>query len=156
MSKTPEAAVEARIAHIQELMRSLKFVRGETTRQLAKEWGLCLQRVQEISAIASKRALAEVRDPARVTVTVSEMIERTMFAAHDDAERLAEAGLDPSKARKVVIDAGKTWAMVTGAMAPKKLSVEVNEGMPESPSERAKFFRALAEREEAKLLKGEE
>jgi hypothetical protein len=60
---TPE--VEERLEHIAGLMRAGTFERGRTARELAVVWGLCRQRVRELTAEASHRVMAEGCSKAR-------------------------------------------------------------------------------------------
>ena len=95
--------VDARVAHIADLMRTLKFQRGKTVKALAKEWGLGEQRVRELSAMASKIVRAEVTDPDAVTVTVCTYLERVLEQAWEKGDR------------KHVVLAAKVWAEMAGA-----------------------------------------
>lgn len=129
------AATEARVEHIAGLMRRLEFRTGETIKGLALEWGLSEQRMRELSAIASKRVRAELTDPDRVTVKVSTVLERVIDEAmaetrdpaliipgEDGEERRAHKE-SPNIARRVVVEAARTLAVLTGANAPAKVQI---------------------------------
>jgi hypothetical protein len=99
--------VEARLAVIEDDMRRNRFVRGRSVRAYAELWGLSLQRVRELTAIASKRVLDDVADPVGVTRDVSVALRRTIRKASREGDH------------KAVIAASKALAQITGAMAPK-------------------------------------
>jgi predicted nucleic acid-binding Zn ribbon protein len=106
------AVVESRIAHIAALMRKLQWRRGETGRILALKWGLSEDRVKHLAAEASHRVRAEVLDRDTVQETVACALDKVLRA------NLNKKG---SRAARTVIQAAKTWAVITGAVAPKKI-----------------------------------
>jgi hypothetical protein len=113
------AAVEARIEHIADLMRSLTFVTGKTVRELAQAWGLCEQRVRELSAEASKRVRAEVCAPRAG--------KRDVMVALDMVIR---DGLTPMGDRKSAVQALKLKADLLGLTPPKRTELTGKGGEP--------------------------
>ena len=127
-----QAHVEARIAHIADLMRGLKYRKGVTCKALAQEWDLSEQRIWELSAEASKRVRAEVTDPDRVGAKVCTVLERVLDDAVDDGDR------------KSAIDAAKQWAIISGAAAPQRVKHEG--AIPvDLPADRGEKLRLLAQ-----------
>jgi hypothetical protein len=102
---------EQRIAHIMGMMRRWEWKRGVSGPILAKEWGLSIEWLKDLSAEASKRVRAEVTDPERVSGTVGSALSKVLHDSMDDGDR------------KSVIDASKAWAQIVGAMAPTKVDV---------------------------------
>lgn len=128
--------VESRVRHIMGMMRRLEWIRGASGESLADEWGLSLSRVEDYSAEASRRVKAEVTDPDHVTSTVCTALDTVLREAMADSRKcVMEPGgtdaygetkyveVDPNKARKIVIDASKVWADISGATAPKEVKV---------------------------------
>lgn len=103
------AITEARIAKIAAMMRNLEWRRGETGRTLEVEWNLSTSRIEHLAAEASRRVRAEVLDPDQVSETVACALDRIMRDAIKDDDR------------KNAIAAGKVWAVIAGAVAPKKI-----------------------------------
>ena len=101
-------SVEARIDHIADLMRTLRWRTGETGRDLARDWCLSEQRVRELAAEASRRVRAEVTDPERVAITVSIALERAL------------AGALEAKDWRAVATVAKTWGEIVGAIKTPK------------------------------------
>jgi hypothetical protein len=101
------ALTESRLSVIEDDMRRNRFVRGRSVRAYAELWGLSHQRVRELTAIASRRVLADVADPEGVTRDVSVALRRTIRKASREGDH------------KAVIAASKALAQITGAMAPK-------------------------------------
>lgn len=139
------APVEARIAHIAQMMRALRWKRGESVKRLAKAWGVAEQRVRELSADASKQVRGELADPAAVTTTVTAALE---WALHE-----AKRQRKPQAIARVA----KVWSDIIGASAPRRLALSNDEAgavkLPDDPTERGKVLRALAEHEEAKAAR---
>lgn len=64
-------ATEVKVERIAGMMRRLEWVRGETGKELAREWKVGLKWVEELAAIASKRVRAELlEDKDHVGATV--------------------------------------------------------------------------------------
>jgi hypothetical protein len=130
------ASTEARVEHIADLMRSLEFRTGETTRELAAKWRITVQRVWELSSIASKRVRAELTDPDRIVVKVAAALEKVIDDAlreTDEPALIEKQGKDgervtypesPNGARRVLIEAAKTLCILTGNAAPQKHEVK--------------------------------
>jgi hypothetical protein len=117
------AAVEVRIEHIADMMRSLEWRTGISGPILAKEWGLCEQRVKELSAEASKRVRAELMSPDNVKTDVGAALAIALRGAVND------------KKWQAVGQIAKVYADASGASAPQK--VEVGE-TPEATAARAR------------------
>lgn len=109
--------VEARLAECCDLMRTARFRTGKTAKELAKKWGLGLDRTYEITAEASRIVAAELKDPERVTVKIGAALERIID------EEMAKA---PNRRQsRNVIEAGKVLAVLVGANAAEKHDVKV-------------------------------
>jgi hypothetical protein len=106
------AVTEARIAEIASMMRSLEWRRGESGRALALVWGLSEDRVKHLAAEASRRVRAEVLDRDSVQETVACALDKVL---RENAKK------NGTKAARTVIQAAKTWAVITGAVAPKRI-----------------------------------
>lgn len=115
-----QAHVEARIEHVADLMRSLKFVRGVTYKQLAKDWNLTEQRVREISMEASRRVRLELTDVEGVQLDVCAALSSAMRTAHTAGNLKAVAAI------------ARAWADITGASARTNVRVQVanDQGLP--------------------------
>lgn len=148
-------------------MRRMKFRRGATVRKLAKEWDLSTDQLEKLTAAANKRVRAEFsEDQDRVVAKVGPALERIiddsiklMSSAHAIAKESPDGvkllAFDPTRAHTSIINAAKVINLLAGVNAPTVVKVD-DGGLPESPEDRAKFYRALAEREESKLSKGDE
>jgi hypothetical protein len=113
--KSPtEGTTEARVAHIAELMRTLKFKRGKTAKELSKAWDLGIDRVHELTAAASKRVRAEVMNPDRVSADVGTALQITL------ADEMAKGR---RKNGRVIADLARTWMQISGAAAPQEIKV---------------------------------
>lgn len=99
-------------------MRMAQWRTGQTVREMAAKWGVCVQRAEEISAMASKRVIAEM-EAAGVNGT-------KVLVTHALEQVIADGIMsrDP-KARANVINAGKTLALIAGAMAPVRIKHEL-------------------------------
>jgi hypothetical protein len=100
-------SVEARIEHIAELMRSLRWRTGETGKAFARQWDLSEQRIRELAAEASRRVRAEVT-PDRVSVSVGVPLEAALAGALEDKDWRAVAAV------------AKTWGEIAGAIRVPK------------------------------------
>lgn len=118
MSTEHTAAIEVRIEHLADLMRSLRWVRGETYKRLAKEWGLTRQRVRELSAEASKRVRTEATERAGI---LAPQIEATCI----DAMRAGRRAKGP-KMKAVGVTAANLAADLCGIKAPKRVEANVS------------------------------
>lgn len=138
--KETEGLTEVRIAHIMGLFRSMRYKRGATPKRLAREWGLGLQRVYELQSQATQRIRKEIADPDYVTTKVCVALDKVIDDSMREAKgaqikgRDSDGGevfldYDPSKPRANVIQAGKVWAQLSGAMAPRKLEVSAGGGL---------------------------
>lgn len=114
MPKTPKASsdlVDQRVKHIEEMMRTARWERGRSNRELAAAWAVTVASVNAYAAEASRRVRAEVTDPDSVQVTICGALHTIV------RDGLAEAD------RTAVIRAADVWSRVSGARAPDKLDV---------------------------------
>lgn len=114
--------VERKIDHICSIMRVLKWRRGKTNRELAKEWDLTHDYVTDLASEASKRVRAEIMDPDLVSADVGTALQLVLHAA---IGKIVNDAPDTS-ARRDAIEACKTWAMLAGVNAPQK--IDLNHG----------------------------
>lgn len=106
-----DAHVAARVEHIAQLKRSLRWVHGKSTKRLAAEWGLTEQYVRELSVEAAKIVRAELTDPDRVTGTVCGYVVWALRTAKKTGDVKAIAPL------------AKAWAELAGTLAPQRVEV---------------------------------
>lgn len=111
---TPEK--EARIQHIEGLMRDLSWERGKTFRELAAKWCLSEETVKKDSAEASRRVSAAVMDPDSVNACIGSALQRAMREAVETGNLNAIAKL------------ADTWAKVSGSSAPERHEIAANIG----------------------------
>jgi hypothetical protein len=145
------AQTEARIERIAELMRRFRFVRGKTTRALAKEWGLELCTVRGYTAEASKRVRAELEDPDFVRADVSLTLATIMRRARVWSRRRTVkrqhgcSQYEPPdwQAAKVAIDAARTWAAITGNVEKSRVDVTHHAGDFTSAKDALAYIREL-------------
>jgi hypothetical protein len=109
---------EARVQHIEEMMRTFKYVRGKSARELAKQWGVSLDYVHQMTAQASKRIAAAIMDPETVNAKVGLALDQ-----------IISDGMKNGKHRDV-IEAAKAWAHIAGSSAPAKHEVTGKDGAP--------------------------
>lgn len=81
-----DGVTEARLDHICELMRSMQFHRGKTSKALAAQWGLSYERTKELCAEASKRVRAEVTDPDRQRGDLCVALQHILHRAIDSGQ----------------------------------------------------------------------
>ena len=105
-----------RVEQVAKTLRDCSFRNGETLQNFAKEWGVSIHRVHEISALASKRVRAEVTDPDRVAAKGFAMLEKIAEDAMIDAD---EKGNNAAH-RAIAIRAVDTWMKNSGVIAPTK------------------------------------
>lgn len=129
------ATVAERVAYIADMMRDLRWKRGKTAYELAKVWGVSPSTIENYSAEANRKVCAEVTDPEYVSRTVCSALEEVIESAREEMvhgaviEKVGDNGepikytLDPNIARRSITQAAKTWAEISGAMAPTKLRV---------------------------------
>ena len=96
-------------------MTSLAYHAGTSAEALAAEWGLSATSVRHMAAEASRRVRAAVCDPEVVAQDIGARLRRIM-----------ETGSD-----KDAVMAGRVWAEVAGAMAPKQIEYRVESSMSE-------------------------
>lgn len=118
-SKTHTPETELKILEIMELMRSWQWVKRKTAQDLAAKWGVGVDWVEDLSAIASKRVRAEVTDPGEVSMTVGVALSKVLHDAMDEGDK------------KSVIDSAKVWAQIVGAMAPQRHEVTEVQATPQ-------------------------
>lgn len=139
----PPAPTEtsARIAYVEDLMRTLQWERGKTGPALAKAWDFSLHAVERWASEAWRNVKADLEDPdavlhAKMKVTaalefvIDGAIEEIQRGALVQSEKTDDEGapifttINPNDARRSIIAAGKTFADITGATAPTKLKLE--------------------------------
>lgn len=109
---------EKRVDQCAALMREGKWVRGQTVKELAKEWGVTDKYARAFSAEAWRRVRSEDENPDEAAVTIGNYCRKVM----DRAEKTLD--------HKSGIEAAKTLAMVIGAMSPKKTEISGPNGGP--------------------------
>lgn len=112
------ALTERRIDEIMHLMRSLQFIRGETGKILAKQWGLSESRVAHLTAQASQRIRQHFGDPKEIATTIQIALDKIFRDALEHGER------------KHAIDALRLWAEVSGAKSSVKHEFITTEATP--------------------------
>jgi hypothetical protein len=141
---------EEKIAYIEGLMYSGVWRRGRTVRLLAKEWGLAVSTVQQLSAEASRTVRRQISEPdaaaVDVTLALREVMEDALEDAADSAFRMTKEGL---KARDQVIASAKAYSDIMGCSAPIKIEVDAKKATPEAA-------RALMRQKAGDVTPGEE
>lgn len=133
--RTAGAPTEVRIAFIADMMRKMTFKTGDTIYKLSEEWGLGLDRVKQLSTMASRRVKEEIANPDHVTVTLCTALSQ-----------IVTEGMKPGGDRKQVISAAKVWAEIAGSFAPKVVLNLDKSDLPDDPDE----LMAIAKEEMAK------
>ncbi len=110
-SHTPQT--ETRITAIAKLMRAMKWETGITGPRLGKRWGLKLDRMEQLSSIASKRVRAELMADQHVGASVA--------AALDVALR----GAVRMKKWHAVARVAKVYADAAGVSAPTRIEATI-------------------------------
>lgn len=122
----------ARIDHIMEMMAECRFKRRQTSKALAREWGLSLAYIHELTAEASKRVAAAAMDKGAVQAKVGAAIERILEQCIIDDQNPNRWSSEKTALmnRKLIIDAGMAWVAMSGAGAPKKMELTGADGSP--------------------------
>lgn len=107
-----EKVRDSRVEYVADLMRSLKFRTGVTTKALAVEWDLPNNLISSIVVEASRRVRAELANPDNVQSKISVALNHVIDQALESGDRHA------------IIKACQVWAQVTGAAAPQRLQVQ--------------------------------
>lgn len=111
-----------RVEEIAQTLRACTFRNGVTLKDFAAKWGLSIQRVHELSGLASKKVRAEVTDPDRVAAKgfagMEKIADDSMAAAEDDVENAATH-------RATALRAFDTWLTKSGVAAPTQSKVTV-------------------------------
>lgn len=116
---------EQRIAHIAELIRTLRWHPHNTPRELSRTWGIGQQQVRNIATEAARVVRSEVADPEAVSLTVGAALD---IALRDAVSVLQNTDAEPEErdaARRAVIAGSKVWADVVG-LTKTKLQVELS------------------------------
>lgn len=79
----PDAPLVSRIEQAAQLMRTLKYRRGVTDRELAAEWKVSLATAQGVTAEASRVVARELADPGRLMTTIGTRLEQVMLEGDD-------------------------------------------------------------------------
>ena len=119
---------QIRIAKICELMRALKWKRGVTVYELAKEWDIGESWALELSSEASRIIRAELRDVETVKDDIGLILTAIAAEAYADSKSpqllVTENGTrqeSPNAYRKTAIEAAKTLGDILGAKAPTEV-----------------------------------
>lgn len=116
-----DGITEQRIEHAAQLMRDCRFVRGKTSKVLAKEWGISEQRTREITAMAHKRVAAEMmHDREAIEAEIGSALSIGIKGAVEREDWRSIAAL------------AKVYADASGVSAPTKLEqiIEVGAATP--------------------------
>jgi predicted transcriptional regulator len=108
ITRARQPEVDQHVVTIADMMRSLAWKRGESNRELAKEWGVSVAAVNDYAAEASRRVRAEVTDVGEVTGTVATVLAGNL-------ERASEA-----REYGDVAKLADVWTRITGARAPER------------------------------------
>jgi hypothetical protein len=106
--KATTAETADRVEIINEMMRTGAWVRGESDRVLADEWGLSASRVRELSAEAWRNVCREADSPKEARPN----IVGTLLIAMDRAMNAGKYG-DVAKIADV-------WTRIIGAREPER------------------------------------
>ena len=112
----PRTLTEQRIAAIVDLMTSLRYHAGLTPDALAQEWGLTPNTVRGLTAEAHRIVRAAVCDPDQVAQDIGARLQTIMAEGSD----------------RDAILAGRVWAEVAGALAPKQVEIRHETTMSEA------------------------
>lgn len=88
----PTVPLAARVEQAAALMRTLKYQRGVTDRELAAAWGVSLATAQGVTAEASRVVARELRDPDRALSVVGTRLEQVMLTG-DDRDAVSAASV---------------------------------------------------------------
>ena len=95
------------------MMTLMQWRRGETAAELAEEWGVATNTVEQLAAEASRIVARAATDPKRVTEDVSVVLSRDLHRASEAAEYGAVAKI------------ADTWTRIVGARAPERSETTV-------------------------------
>jgi len=109
---TPPGVTAGRVDQIAATMRAGLWDRGNSAAALAKEWGLSVSRVEDLSAEAWRRVCAESNDADAARPTIAGTLSVSLAEAYQVRDYSSVAKL------------GDTWSKVVGARAPAQ-TVEV-------------------------------
>jgi hypothetical protein len=121
---------EQRVRHIMALMRSWRWVRGESGPELATLWGASIHTVNKDADEAHRRVVGEVVDPLVVKedlcVALRHVLSEAIKNARDgytvdNGERVYRES--PIGSQRVVIEAAKVWSGIVGAKAAEKIEL---------------------------------
>ncbi len=107
--RATSAVVEERIGRIRGVMRAGMWRRGESSLDLAQEWGVALATVEGYAAEAWRRVCAEADDAEVARPTIAGTLSTALTQAADAREYRAVAAL------------ADTWSRVVGARAPERV-----------------------------------
>lgn len=116
-----DAITQLRVEEIAVTLREGTFRHGVTLKGFQAKWGLCYQRVGELSSYAAKKVRAEVTDTDQVAAVGFAAIKRIADEAMTGTD---EKGNDCGH-RKLALAAYDTWITKSGAAAPTKAVVGV-------------------------------
>lgn len=116
-----------RVAEVAEMMRSLTFRRGTTTRELAQRWHISRDEAGRITAEASRLVAAEVTDRDATTADVGVVVRALV----------CDSKIEPRDRVK----AAEVWSRLAGTFAAER--VEVAQVQPVTLSEDWAELRAV-------------
>jgi len=127
---TPATTAE-RVERIMEMMHAMQWRRGESAPDLAEEWGLAVNTVEQLASEASRAVARAATDPQRVTEDVSVVLSRDLHRASESAEYGAVAKI------------ADTWTRIVGARAPERHVVAHVQAPQDAPGELAEVEAAI-------------
>lgn len=118
----PTALTETRVEELAETLRNGTFRHGVTLKEFGAKWGLCIQRMGELSGLAAKKVRAESMGADHVAAKGFAMLERIASEA--------VAGCDPKTGNTaghlaVAVRAVDTWLTKSGVAAPTQAKVSI-------------------------------
>jgi len=117
---------EERVQLCMKLMRTGRWRRGITEKNVAAHWGLSEDSVRAYSAEAWRRVRTEVTDPDATAATICSALEAVIV----EAKGKGLAG------HRSIIEAGKAWAAISGAGAPTRFEMGALSTMSDEELER--------------------
>ena len=137
---TPSANQE-RINEAMDLMRSMEFIPGKTSKELARKWGISWNYAKHLTAVAWKNCREEVTNADQVGTTIGEALSK-----------IVREGMESKKYehKKLVILAAKLWSEISpGLRAPAEHHVVASrqDALPDDPEELRRIAKKLIEHE---------
>lgn len=149
-SPVHDAATEARIIEIVDLMMRCRFRRGRTVKELAQRWELTEQRVRLLTAEASRRVRAQLGDPDEVAADLLPELHKTFRVVN----QRARADGNPKMATAAA-SIGNLIAEISGAKAPKRKELSGPGGGPVEVATTAYDPKNLTDEQLERVIRGE-